>query len=304
MDTIFKKKSLAPLALILILVITVGTLAMLLHAQSPVAAIQHVNCPSQQPVSSPIAQKCPYKLLVFSKTAAFRHASIKDGKLALQKLATAHNVAIDFTEDSTAFTDTNLKQYNAIIFLLTTGEVLDGSQQVALERYIHAGGGYVGIHSATDTEYDWPWYGKLVGAYFDRIHGHSHVTQATLHVVDHTHPSTSMLPATWIRTDEWYNFASNPRPDVHVLITIDEKTYKGGVMGADHPIAWYHGFEGGRAWYTALGHTSESYSEPLFLAHLWGGIIYAASINKVHRSGQLYKSLEIPLQSPLDIKDE
>jgi uncharacterized protein len=304
MDTIFKKKSLAPLALILILVITVGTLAMLLHAQSPVAAIQHVNCPSQQPVSSPIAQKCPYKLLVFSKTAAFRHASIKDGKLALQKLATAHNVAIDFTEDSTAFTDTNLKQYNAIIFLLTTGEVLDGSQQVALERYIHAGGGYVGIHSATDTEYDWLWYGKLVGAYFDRIHGHSQVTQATLHVVDYTHSSTSMLPATWIRTDEWYNFASNPRPDVHVLITIDEKTYKGGVMGADHPIAWYHDFEGGRAWYTALGHTSESYSEPLFLAHLWGGIIYAASINKVHRSGQLYKSLEIPLQSPFDIKDE
>ncbi len=119
-----------------------------------------------------------------------------------------------------------------------------------------------------------------------------------------THLSTSMLPATWIRTDEWYNFASNPRPNVHVLITIDENTYKGGVMGADHPIAWYHDFEGGRSWYTALGHTSESYSEPLFLAHLWGGIIYAADISKVYRDGQLYKGLEIPLQSPLNSKDE
>jgi type 1 glutamine amidotransferase len=300
----FKKKWLATLGIMLILVITVGTFAIILHSQAPVTAIQHVNCHSQQSVSSSVVQICPYKLLIFSKTAAFRHASIKDGKLALQKLAVAHNVAIDFTEDSTAFTDTNLKQYNAVVFLLTTGEILDGSQQAAFERYIHAGGGYLGIHSATDTEYNWSWYGKLVGAYFDRIHGHSHVTQATLHVVDHTHPSTSMLPASWIRTDEWYNFASNPRPDVHVLITIDEKTYKGGVMGADHPIAWYHDFEGGRAWYTALGHTSESYSEPLFLAHLWGGIIYAASISKVYRDGQLYKGLEIPLQSPLNSKDE
>jgi type 1 glutamine amidotransferase len=133
----------------------------------------------------------------------------------------------------------------------------------------------VGVHSASDTEYNWPWYGGLVGAYFDRVHGHSKVTQATLHVIDRTHPSTVMLPALWVRTDEWYNFASNPRGRVNVLMTIDESTYNGGTMGVDHPIAWYHEYEGGRAWYTALGHTSESYYEPLFLAHLWGGIMYA-----------------------------
>ncbi|HZU03625.1 MAG TPA: ThuA domain-containing protein, partial [Ktedonobacteraceae bacterium] len=160
------------------------------------------------------------------------------------------------------------------------GHILDDNQKAAFERYIEAGGGYVGVHSASDTEYNWAWYGKLVGAYFDRIHGHSSVTQATINVIDRTHPSTVMLPAKWVRTDEWYNFATNPRGSVHVLMTIDETTYRGGVMGTDHPIAWYHEFDGGRAWYTALGHTSESYNEPLFLAHLWGGIIYAAGYER------------------------
>jgi len=113
------------------------------------------------------------------------------------------------------------------------------------------------------------------------VHGHSHVTQATLNVVDRSHSSTSMLPQQWVRTDEWYNFATNPRSNgVHVLLTIDEATYKGGVMGKDHPIAWYHEYDGGRAWYTAMGHTSESYKEPLFLAHLWGGIVYAANLSE------------------------
>src|SRR5207249_7995226 len=124
-------------------------------------------------------------------------------------------------------------------------------------------------------EYNWSWYGGLVGAYNNQLNKHSRVTQATIHVVDHTNPSTSMLPALWVRTDEWYNFATNPRGQVHVLMTVDEKTYIGGTMGANHPIAWYHEYGGGHAWYTALGHTSESYYEPLFLAHLWGGITYA-----------------------------
>jgi hypothetical protein len=130
--------------------------------------------------------------------------------------------------------------------------------------------------NSCDTEYTWPWYGHLVGAYFDRVHGHSPVVSATVHVVDPRTPSTSMLPATWVRTDEWYNFATNPTGSVHVLLTVDEATYHGGVMGATHPIAWSHLYDGGRAWYTAMGHTAESYAEPLFLAHLWGGIVYAA----------------------------
>jgi type 1 glutamine amidotransferase len=227
--------------------------------------------------STPTAHISPSgRLLVFSKTAGYRHASIKDGKIALQKLATEHNFKVDFTEDASVFTDSNLSQYNAVIFLMTTGNnILDDDQKAAFERYIRAGGGYVGVHSASDTEYNWSWYGGLVGAYFDRVHGHSKIVQATLHVTDRTHPSTSMLPTTWIRTDEWYNFATNPRGKVHVLVTIDEKTYSGGTMGTDHPISWYHEYDGGRAWYTAMGHTSASYYEPLFLAHLWGGIMYA-----------------------------
>jgi type 1 glutamine amidotransferase len=217
------------------------------------------------------------KLLVFSKTGGFRHASIKDGIAALRKLASEHQIAIDFTEDASRFTEANLAQYKAVIFLLTSGNtILNDDQKAAFEHYIRMGGGYVGVHSASDTEYQWPWYGGLVGAYF---HGHPSVQQATINVVDTNHPSTSMLPKRWVRSDEWYNFAINPRSNgVHVLLTMDETTYKGGTMGADHPIAWYHAYDGGRAWYTALGHTSESYSEPLFLAHLWGGVEYAAAL--------------------------
>ena len=222
--------------------------------------------------------RCHLRLLVFSKTGAFRHASIPAAITALRVLAASQGVAVDFTEDASAFTDTNLSRYDAVVFLLTTGEILDASEQAAFESYIQHGGGYAGVHSASDTEYSWPWYGQLVGAYFDRVHGHSRVVQATVHVVDRRHLSTRMLPVTWVRTDEWYNFASNPRGSVHVLLTVDERTYQGGVMGEDHPIAWYHSFDGGRAWYTAMGHTSESYQEPLFLAHLWGGILYAARV--------------------------
>jgi uncharacterized protein len=269
------------LAALLMLSVALLTLASCnLAPESARTVPQAQNGCSRQQVStssigSPATHACQERLLVFSKTGGFRHASIKDGKIALQKLAIEHNFAVDFTEDASVFTDANLARYDAVVFLLTTGEILNDSQQAAFERYIRSGGGYVGVHSASDTEYTWPWYGGLVGAYFDRIHGHSKIVQATIHVTDSTQPSTSMLSAVWVRTDEWYNFASNPRGRVHVLMTIDESTYKGGVMGADHPIAWYHEYDGGRAWYTAMGHTSESYYEPLFLAHLWGGIVYA-----------------------------
>jgi type 1 glutamine amidotransferase len=157
---------------------------------------------------------------------------------------------------------------------LTTGDVLDDSQQAAFERYIQAGNGFVGVHSATDTEYDWAWYGGLVGAYFA---SHPDIQTAAVQREDSTHPSTVSLPDLWVRTDEWYNFQTNPRDngDIHVLASLDEASYAGGRMG-DHPIAWYRSYDGGRAWYTAGGHTSESYAEPLFLAHLQGGIEYAA----------------------------
>jgi len=266
------------IALILVLVLSATLLTVGYYVYRSSTTTIHSGCNGQQASTGGSASStispCR-RLLVFSKTDGFRHASIKDGKIALQKLAAGHNFAIDFTEDSTAFTDANLAHYGVVIFLLTTGEIFNDNQQAAFERYIRSGGGYVGIHSASDTEYDWPWYGQLLGAFLNIAHKHSRVLQTTIHVVDRTHPSTVMLPPLWVRTDEWYNFATNPRGKVHVLMILDESTYIGGTMGADHPIAWWHDYDGGRSWYTALGHTSESYYEPLFLAHLWGGITYA-----------------------------
>jgi type 1 glutamine amidotransferase len=222
------------------------------------------------------AWACPARLLVFSKTAEYHHPAIPTAQAAIRQMLAEHGWSADFIEDASAFTDERLARFDAVIFLLTTGDVLDADQQDAFARYIRAGGGYVGVHSASDTEYGWAWYGGLVGTHNNPQHKHSSVVRGTLVVADRAHPSTSMLPERWPRVDEWYNFATNPRPQVHILLTIDETTYSGGTMGADHPVAWYHAYDGGRAWFTALGHTAESYREPLFLAHLWGGIAYAA----------------------------
>jgi cytochrome c len=222
------------------------------------------------------AQPAPaYRVLVFTRTAGFRHDSIPAGVAAIEALGAEHGFDVDHTEDPSVFTDAGLAVYNAVVFLSTTGHVLEADQQTAFERYIGNGGGFVGIHAASDTEYSWAWYGGLVGAYFA---DHPDIQAASLRVEDPDDPSTAMLPDPWLRTDEWYSFRTNPRAHgVHVLLTLDETSYTGGTMGADHPFAWYHAYAGGRAWYTAGGHTSESFSDPLFLAHIWGGIQYAAA---------------------------
>lgn len=220
-----------------------------------------------------------YKALVFSKTAGFRHASISNGITAIKMLGAQNHFSVDASEDATIFTDDNLKQYKVVIFLSTTGDILNDQQQAVFERYIHAGGGFVGIHAATDTEYDWPWYGKLVGAYFSKHP--SGTPTAVVKIEDPNHPSTLSLPATWTKVDEWYNFKASPRANVHVLASLDETSYRGGEMNGDHPIMWYHDFEGGRAWYTGLGHTPATYSDPLFLMSLLGGIEYAAGRTRV-----------------------
>ncbi len=214
------------------------------------------------------------RVLVFSKTEGFRHASIETGVESLRKLGEEHGFAVDATEDAAAFTENNLKNYRAVIFLNTTGDVLNPAQQDEFERYIQAGGGYVGIHAATDTEYDWPWYGKLAGAYFESHPNDPNVRSGVFRVLRKDHPSTEGLPDRWEREDEFYNFHSI-NPDIEVLIDIDETTYEGGTNGENHPMSWYHEFDGGRAWYTAMGHTDETFSEPLFLQHLLGGIRYA-----------------------------
>lgn len=214
-----------------------------------------------------------FKVLIFSKTAGFRHTSIPNGIAAIQQLGIDNGFTVDATEDATQFTLENLMQYDAVIFLSTTGDVLNADQQSAFESYIRSGKGFVGIHAASDTEYDWPWYGGLVGAYFN---SHPDIQTATIKVADKVHPSTNFLPDRWVRNDEWYNFNENPRGEVHVLATLDESTYFGGNMGLDHPIAWLHEYDGGRAWYTAGGHTEGSYAEPEFLNHILGGILYAS----------------------------
>ncbi len=213
------------------------------------------------------------RILIFSKTEGFRHDSIPDGIAAIRKLGAEHGFAVDATEDSSFFDDARLPVYDAVVFLCTTGDVLNDGQQAAFERYIRGGKGFVGIHSAADTEYDWPFYGGLVGAYFK---DHPAIQPASIQVADRVHPSTRSLPERWDRVDEWYNFRANPRGRVHVLAILDETSYTGGEMGSDHPISWCQFDEGGRAWYTALGHTRESYTEPLFLAHVLGGIQFAA----------------------------
>lgn len=218
-----------------------------------------------------------FRVLVFSKTVGFRHGSISDGIALIQLQGMANNFAVDLTEDASDFTAANLSQYAVVVWLSTTGNVLDDTQQAEFEAYLQAGGGYVGVHAAADCEYNWPWYGQLLGndAWF---RSHPSIQDATLDVEDATHISTAHLPASFTFRDEWYNFRNNPRPAVNVLLTIDETSYNPGnnAMGADHPIAWNHDYDGGRVWYTALGHRSQTFADSDFQTHLLGGIRWAA----------------------------
>ncbi|GGQ84551.1 ThuA domain-containing protein [Streptomyces asoensis] len=213
-------------------------------------------------------------VLVFSKTAGFRHDSIADGVTTVRELGATAGFTVDATEDAGAFTPANLRRYDAVVFLSTTGDVLDAAQQKAFETYIRHGGGFVGVHAAADTEYDWAFHGGLVGAWF---RSHPAVQPAAVVVEDRAHPATSGLGPTWNRTDEWYDYRTNPRERVHVLASLDEDSYTGGTMDGDHPIAWCRTYQGGRAFYTGAGHTKESYADPAFRAHLLGGIRYAVA---------------------------
>lgn len=214
------------------------------------------------------------RVLVFSKTTGFVHASIPVGNAAIVKLGMDNGFDVDTTKDAAVFTEDNLRKYAALVFLSTTEgkeDLLNETEKKAFVQYIHDGGGWVGIHAATDAGYRWQWYTNLSGA---RFLSHPAQQKATLNIVDKNHPSTNFLPQTWERFDEWYNF-KDMNKHVTVLITIDENTYKGGANGDTHPMAWYHNFEGGRAFYTELGHTDESFADPLYLKHLLGGIKYA-----------------------------
>ena len=218
-----------------------------------------------------------FSVLVFSKTDGWRHDSIESGIEAVTKLGNEHHFKVTATEDEDYFTAGNLSEYDVVLFLNTTETVFEDSHRTVFENYIQTGGGFAGVHSASDTEYDWPWYGDLVGAYFDNHPGNPNVREAVVDVVDLEHPSTIHLPERWERADEWYNFGYF-NEDVNVLLKLDTDSYEGSDHPGNHPIAWYHEYDGGRAFYTALGHTRESFSEPLFLDHLLGGLKYAAGV--------------------------
>lgn len=218
------------------------------------------------------------RILLFSQTTGFRHKSIPAGISAIEKLAQENGFAVDQTEDPARFSTEGLAPYDVILFLNTNGTLFNNDQRKALENFIQEGGGYVGVHSASATEYDWEWYRQLVGAHFST---HPKIQPATIVVENQTHLSTAHLPERWERIDEWYNFRSNPREEVHVLLSLDPESMEGSTMEGDHPIAWYREFDGGRTWYTGLGHTDESYQDPAFLKHLLGGILWVASKESV-----------------------
>jgi glucose/arabinose dehydrogenase len=220
------------------------------------------------------------RVLVFSRNTYYFHQSIPAGISMIDSLGKANGFLVDTTSDANWFTEDKLQNYSAVIFLNNAdnaGALLNYKQEACFERYIQAGGGYVGIHAASDAEKDWVWYGQLAGGYFN---GHPDEHQLVpLDVKDNAHPSTRHLSSQWTIKDEWYNF-KNLNKNVHVLISIDETKFTGGTTGPNHPLAWYHEFDGGRAWYTALGHREDLYKNPDFIRHILGGIQYAIGKNK------------------------
>ncbi|MEM8999073.1 MAG: ThuA domain-containing protein [Bacteroidota bacterium] len=232
-------------------------------------AVLPINAQEQTSDVTPL--EVPDLVLVFSKTAGYRHQSIEKGVATLRRMGRTNNFIVLQTETADDFTIDHLKNYLLVIFMSTTMNVLNEEQEAAFEAYIKGGGSFLGIHAAADTEYEWQWYGQLVGGYFESHPNNPNVRRAKIQVMSKEHPSTAHLVDPWIRNDEWYNF-KNLNPNITVVLNLDETSYEGGTNGANHPIAWYHKFDGGRAYYTGGGHTEASYDEPDFQQHLLGAI--------------------------------
>lgn len=245
--------------------------ALLITLLLAMALLPGCTSPATDALSKTSASATPAetpRILVFTRTAGYHHESIPTGVQTLRELGQAEGIEVTQSDDPSLFNDASLARFDAVVFLSTTGDVLDDTQQAAFERYIGKGGGYMGVHAAADTEYDWPWYGRLVGAWF---HSHPKGLQTT---VVRFEGDEAALARDWQTTDELYNYRSNPRADVNVIATVDESRYQGGTMGADHPIAWCSNRLGGRAWYTGLGHTDAQYADAVFRAHLLRGLRY------------------------------
>jgi uncharacterized protein len=212
------------------------------------------------------------RMLLYSRTTGYRHESISAAVAAIRTLAARHGIDVDHTEDAAVFHRDKLSAFKAVAFVNTTGNVLTEEEQRAFEGFIADSGGYLGVHSAADTEYDWPWYGQLVGAWFK-----SHPPGLQTGTLRFAGPLRENLPVQWRLTDEFYNFRSRPSGAATIIATLEENTYQGGEMGVDHPISWCQKIHGGRSWYTGLGHRPQLFADPVFLAHLEKGILYATS---------------------------
>ncbi len=231
------------------------------------------------------AQSKQFKALLITTTKGWHHESLHTGVLAIQQLGVKNHFDVVLLENPNGFNDKYVEQFKVIIFLNTTGDIFDSAQQKVMERFIQSGKGYVGIHSASDTEYDWEWYTKLVGRIF-KIH--PAIQTAKMNIVDPAFPGLQGFNnILW--TDEWYDFGPEKVSDLTYLLSVDESSYdpkaqwgnnKTDGMGKPHPIAWYHNFDGGRSFYTALGHLPSVYSNPIFLEHLYAGIFWAATGKK------------------------
>lgn len=224
-----------------------------------------------------------FKALLFTKTSGWHHPSILEGVSAIRQLAEQHHFEVDWHEDANKFTDKVLDDYSVVIFLSTTGDILNDNQQKALQRFIRSGKGFVGVHSAADTEYDWKWYRGLVGHHFII---HPEVQTARLNVIDRRFPGGEFMPDSFLWTDEYYHFTKAASTNLRYILTVDESSYspkaqwgdlKVDGMGDFHPIAWYQEYDGGRSFYTGLGHLPQTYKQTPFLNHLYGGIYWAAT---------------------------
>lgn len=238
-----------------------------LFFQSCVLAIVLASGACRRPVERDV-KVIHAAVLVLTETQGFRHSSIESGMAMFQQYADEWSIQVSEAKESSVFTPLNLEKYSMVVLLNTTGDVFGESEQQVLRTYIEDGGSLLAIHAAADAEYDWDWYGVLLGG---RFQDHPEIQRATCNISETSHASTDGLPDNWERTDEWYNF-KNLQPDNRVVVTIDETTYTGGTHGAQHPISWYRQVGNGKVFYTAMGHTEATYSEPLFIAHIKGAV--------------------------------
>jgi len=224
-----------------------------------------------------------FRVFLFTKTDGWHHKSINAAVTAMEKLAQKHHFSIDWHEDAARINEENLAQYDVVMFMLTTGDILSDEQKQVMERFVRSGKGFVGVHSASDTEYQWDWYTKMVGRSF---HIHPLIQTAELSVINRKFPGMERMPDRFLWTDEWYEFGAERIDTLNYILSVDESTFdpkakwdtkSGDGMGEFHPVAWYHEYDGGRAFYTALGHLGATYGDTLFMEHIYGGLYWAAT---------------------------